>query len=141
MAAITQIPSAGDKILQEREHASDHSWKDFVGDSNADPSKGGSNKTSQGQSKPTLASPQGGPSSQSKDDKSDKKSGDSLSEKSTGSKGGVPAQSSMKQQGGSAKADGDANKSKDNKSTENSQSANETDPSGKSSRSASPTVS
>lgn len=30
MAAITQIPSAGDKILEEREHAAEHSWKDFM---------------------------------------------------------------------------------------------------------------
>lgn len=39
MAAITQIPSEGDKILKEREDATDHSWKDFVGDSNAVPSR------------------------------------------------------------------------------------------------------
>lgn len=32
MAAITQIPSAGDKILKERGEASEHSWRDFVGD-------------------------------------------------------------------------------------------------------------
>lgn len=32
MAAITQIPSAGDHILEERNHASDHSWRDFVHD-------------------------------------------------------------------------------------------------------------
>lgn len=36
MAAITQIPSAGDHILREREQAADHSWKDFVGDGNAE---------------------------------------------------------------------------------------------------------
>jgi hypothetical protein len=30
MAGITQIPSAGDKILYERDHASDHSWRDFI---------------------------------------------------------------------------------------------------------------
>ena len=36
MAAITQIPSAGDHILREREQAADHSWKDFVGEGNAE---------------------------------------------------------------------------------------------------------
>lgn len=33
MAGITQIPSAGDKILYQRNHAADHSWRDFVQDS------------------------------------------------------------------------------------------------------------
>lgn len=33
MAGITQIPSAGDKILYKRNHAADHSWRDFVKDS------------------------------------------------------------------------------------------------------------
>lgn len=33
MAGITQIPSAGDKILYRRDHAADHSWRDFVKDS------------------------------------------------------------------------------------------------------------
>lgn len=38
MAAITQIPSAGDKILEERHHAADHSWRDFVdADSSEEP--------------------------------------------------------------------------------------------------------
>lgn len=32
MAGITQIPSAGDKILYRRDHAADHSWRDFVKD-------------------------------------------------------------------------------------------------------------
>ncbi|PWN52341.1 hypothetical protein IE53DRAFT_385208 [Violaceomyces palustris] len=35
MAAITQIPSAGDRLLEQRQHASDHSWKDFVGESDS----------------------------------------------------------------------------------------------------------
>ncbi|PWN32794.1 uncharacterized protein FA14DRAFT_181472 [Meira miltonrushii] len=33
MAGITQIPSAGDKLLYKRDHAADHSWRDFVKDS------------------------------------------------------------------------------------------------------------
>lgn len=32
MAAISSIPSAGDKILEEQHHASDHSWKDMIGE-------------------------------------------------------------------------------------------------------------
>lgn len=30
MAAITQIPSAGDKIIRRNKEANDHSWKEFV---------------------------------------------------------------------------------------------------------------
>ncbi|CAO1629797.1 unnamed protein product [Sympodiomycopsis kandeliae] len=32
MAAITSIPSAGDKIIEEHNHASDHSWKEMIGE-------------------------------------------------------------------------------------------------------------
>lgn len=30
MAAITQIPSQGDKIIEQQKHANEHSWRDFV---------------------------------------------------------------------------------------------------------------
>ena len=30
MAAITQIPTEGDKILRRREEAGEHSWRDFM---------------------------------------------------------------------------------------------------------------
>ncbi|KAJ1023129.1 hypothetical protein NDA16_003282 [Ustilago loliicola] len=30
MAAITQIPSAGDKIIKQHKEAADHSWREFV---------------------------------------------------------------------------------------------------------------
>lgn len=30
MAAITSIPSAGDKIIEEHNKASDHSWRDMI---------------------------------------------------------------------------------------------------------------
>jgi hypothetical protein len=56
LAAVTSIKGKGDHILEEREHASDHSWKDFVGDSNADPAKGGSNKDQYGRNKPVPGS-------------------------------------------------------------------------------------
>lgn len=36
MAAITQIPSAGDKIIQQHNDAAEHSWRDFVGDTESD---------------------------------------------------------------------------------------------------------
>lgn len=81
MAFITQIPSAGDKILKEREQASDHSWQDFIGDSNTDPSvkankSGDSNKNASGKSsKTTNANPKSeGMSSNSNDDTSGKSS-------------------------------------------------------------------
>jgi len=38
MAAITQIPTEGDKILRRREEAGEHSWRDFIGDVDNDPS-------------------------------------------------------------------------------------------------------
>ncbi|CAO1622216.1 unnamed protein product [Parajaminaea phylloscopi] len=31
MAALTSVPSAGDKIIEEHAHASEHSWKDVLG--------------------------------------------------------------------------------------------------------------
>lgn len=32
MAALTSIPSAGDKIIEEHSHASEHSWRDVLGE-------------------------------------------------------------------------------------------------------------
>lgn len=38
MAGLSTIPSAGDKILDRHAHAAEHSWKDFIGDTESDPS-------------------------------------------------------------------------------------------------------
>lgn len=53
MAAITSIPSAGDKIIEEHAHAGDHSWRDMIQDDGSD-DKGPSPKKSQ--QKPKQAS-------------------------------------------------------------------------------------
>lgn len=39
MAAITSIPSAGDKLIEEQSHAGEHSWRDMIGESANDDSK------------------------------------------------------------------------------------------------------
>ncbi|KAN0061308.1 Replication factor C, subunit RFC4 [Thecaphora frezii] len=44
MAAITQIPSEGDKLIRHHKEAANHSWRDFIGDAAAD-------KTSSAQAK------------------------------------------------------------------------------------------
>lgn len=46
MAAITSIPSAGDKLIEEHAHAGDHSWRDMIQDDGSD-DKGPSSKKSQ----------------------------------------------------------------------------------------------
>ncbi|EPQ31386.1 uncharacterized protein PFL1_00721 [Pseudozyma flocculosa PF-1] len=45
MAAITQIPSEGDKIIKQHKEATEHSWKDFVGE--VDNDDGSSNEEKQ----------------------------------------------------------------------------------------------
>lgn len=126
MAAITQIPSAGDKILREREHASDHSWQDFIGDSNTDPSvksksgSGSSGPSQSGTSEPNKSSHKEG----NRDTWGDKTSGDSLKNK---------AGKSSVNEISSAKSADHAEKAKGSSDTN-------TDSSGKSSRSAHPNV-
>jgi len=38
MAGLSTIPSAGDRIIERNLHARDHSWKDFIGDTEGDES-------------------------------------------------------------------------------------------------------
>lgn len=128
MAAITQIPSAGDKILKQRERAADHSWQDFIGDSNTDPSvkekanasAGGGGGGSSGNSSSSSSSSGGGG-----DSSADATSGDSNKNSMGKSSAGNI---------GSATSSKHAQKASESSSTN-------TDSSGKSSRSAHPNVS
>ncbi len=55
MAGITQIPSAGDKILRQKKEADKHSWMEYIpkegdgSDSSSSSSSGGSNGSGSGE--------------------------------------------------------------------------------------------
>lgn len=49
MAAITSIPSAGDKIIEEQSHAGEHSWRDMIGEQAGSGGDGQSREKGQGQ--------------------------------------------------------------------------------------------
>ena len=50
MAAITQIPSAGDKIIEQKAHANEHSWMDYIPQDEKDLSKSSQSQGKEGSS-------------------------------------------------------------------------------------------
>lgn len=58
MAAITSIPSAGDKIIEEHNHASEHSWRDMIRqmDDKQEQKRGGSGSGSNKQQQSSSSS-------------------------------------------------------------------------------------
>jgi hypothetical protein len=134
MAAITQIPSAGDKLLRARDQSADHSWQDFIGDSSSEPSgkpakPSSSSSSSSKNSASGSSSPQSSSSSSDKDSKKETSgsasSGDS--NKNSAGKSSITEISSSKASSHAEKASGSSDTNADS--------------SGKSSRSAHPNVS
>ncbi|UZJ56710.1 hypothetical protein CBS101457_006030 [Exobasidium rhododendri] len=140
MAAITQIPSAGDRILREREESHDHGWRDYIGDSSADPSEKSQSKSSDTSSSSSPPSKGNGKasSSSSKSSSSPPKDDNKGSSESSSSGSSTSGDSNKNKAGKSSINEISSAKASDHAEKSSGSSDTNADSSGKSTRSAHP---